>query len=249
MEQNITSKCIFFTFYVFRNIFSAWRTDPTCTLETQRYPVTFIQQLSQYVHCETRLSGKCVRICLHLSQLASNISSFAVCNDFLLITTHSHTCRCLQVNTLGVKGRMETHRHNITWVRFMSNSLLFQLLQNSIVKTVAANISCVVSWPLADRLQVMITRWCLWCCRWYTLWCSWVKWPSTPQGCRRLWPQMEVRMTRRCGGWREDPGSSLWSHKTPEWFCRSVKHTLHRCVAAFHSFLCEHHTSAANSHF
>ncbi|XP_054453023.1 elongator complex protein 1 [Anoplopoma fimbria] len=38
------------------------------------------------------------------TELASNISSFAVCNDFLLITTHSHTCRCLQLTTLSVKG-------------------------------------------------------------------------------------------------------------------------------------------------
>uniref|UniRef100_A0A669ER50 Elongator complex protein 1 n=1 Tax=Oreochromis niloticus TaxID=8128 RepID=A0A669ER50_ORENI len=33
-------------------------------------------------------------------QLASSVSSFAICNDFLLITTHSHTCRCLQLSTL-----------------------------------------------------------------------------------------------------------------------------------------------------
>uniref|UniRef100_A0A8C2WV44 Elongator complex protein 1 n=1 Tax=Cyclopterus lumpus TaxID=8103 RepID=A0A8C2WV44_CYCLU len=38
------------------------------------------------------------------NHLASNISSFGVCNDFLLITTHSHTCRCLQLTTLSVKG-------------------------------------------------------------------------------------------------------------------------------------------------
>uniref|UniRef100_A0A7N6BIW1 Elongator complex protein 1 n=1 Tax=Anabas testudineus TaxID=64144 RepID=A0A7N6BIW1_ANATE len=36
--------------------------------------------------------------------LASNVSSFAVCNDFLLITTHSHTCRCLHLSSLSVKG-------------------------------------------------------------------------------------------------------------------------------------------------
>uniref|UniRef100_A0A665V8C4 Elongator complex protein 1 n=1 Tax=Echeneis naucrates TaxID=173247 RepID=A0A665V8C4_ECHNA len=44
---------------------------------------------------------------VHCSQsgtLASNVSSFAICNDFLLITTHSHTCRCLQLSTLSVKG-------------------------------------------------------------------------------------------------------------------------------------------------
>lgn len=37
-------------------------------------------------------------------QLASNVSSFAVCNDFLLLTTHSHCCRCLRLSTLTLKG-------------------------------------------------------------------------------------------------------------------------------------------------
>uniref|UniRef100_A0A3Q2ZMF9 Elongator complex protein 1 n=1 Tax=Kryptolebias marmoratus TaxID=37003 RepID=A0A3Q2ZMF9_KRYMA len=40
---------------------------------------------------------------IHLFQLASNVCSFAVCDDFLLISTHSHTCRCLQLSTLTVK--------------------------------------------------------------------------------------------------------------------------------------------------
>lgn len=67
---------------------------------------------SQCVRGETgrnMASGICVHLCLLLSQLASNVSSFAICNDFLLITTHSHTCRCLQLSTLTVKGKMETH--------------------------------------------------------------------------------------------------------------------------------------------
>ncbi|KAF7658016.1 hypothetical protein LDENG_00019130 [Lucifuga dentata] len=38
------------------------------------------------------------------TELASNVSSFAVCNDFLLVTTHSHTLRCLQLSTLSVKA-------------------------------------------------------------------------------------------------------------------------------------------------
>uniref|UniRef100_UPI003AAE985C elongator complex protein 1 n=2 Tax=Centroberyx gerrardi TaxID=166262 RepID=UPI003AAE985C len=38
------------------------------------------------------------------TQLASNVSSFVVYVDFLLLTTHSHTCRCLQLSTLSVKG-------------------------------------------------------------------------------------------------------------------------------------------------
>ncbi|XP_037116007.1 elongator complex protein 1 isoform X2 [Syngnathus acus] len=37
-------------------------------------------------------------------ELASNVSSFAVCDDFLVVTTHSHTCRCLRLSTLGLKA-------------------------------------------------------------------------------------------------------------------------------------------------
>uniref|UniRef100_A0A3P8Z6L4 Elongator complex protein 1 n=1 Tax=Esox lucius TaxID=8010 RepID=A0A3P8Z6L4_ESOLU len=40
-------------------------------------------------------------------QVASNVSSFVVYDDFLLLTTHSHTCRCLRLSTLTVKGLQE----------------------------------------------------------------------------------------------------------------------------------------------
>ncbi|KAG5845628.1 hypothetical protein ANANG_G00141300 [Anguilla anguilla] len=38
------------------------------------------------------------------TEIASNISSFVVYDTFLLLTTHSHTCRCLSLSTLTVKG-------------------------------------------------------------------------------------------------------------------------------------------------
>ncbi|CAL8300618.1 unnamed protein product [Arctogadus glacialis] len=41
------------------------------------------------------------------TQLASNVSSFVVYEDFLLVTTHAHTCRCLHLGTLDVKGLQE----------------------------------------------------------------------------------------------------------------------------------------------
>uniref|UniRef100_A0A8C5AWV3 Elongator complex protein 1 n=1 Tax=Gadus morhua TaxID=8049 RepID=A0A8C5AWV3_GADMO len=37
-------------------------------------------------------------------QLASNVSSFVVHEDFLLVTTHAHTCRCLLLGTLTALG-------------------------------------------------------------------------------------------------------------------------------------------------
>uniref|UniRef100_A0A672ZQF0 Elongator complex protein 1 n=1 Tax=Sphaeramia orbicularis TaxID=375764 RepID=A0A672ZQF0_9TELE len=57
--------------------------------------------------CEVEVAGEVISM-VHCTQtgtvLASNISSFSVCNDFLVITTHSHTCRCLELSTLTVKG-------------------------------------------------------------------------------------------------------------------------------------------------
>nr|XP_046179437.1 elongator complex protein 1-like isoform X1 [Oncorhynchus gorbuscha] len=38
------------------------------------------------------------------TEVASNVSSFVVYDDFLLLTTHSHTCRCFRLTTLTVKG-------------------------------------------------------------------------------------------------------------------------------------------------
>lgn len=75
-----------------------------------------------------QFSSPCV--CLFTSvllQLASNVSSFAVCNDFLLITTHSHTCRCLHLSSLSVKGRVEAE--SFQSVMFGSTVLPEELLR------------------------------------------------------------------------------------------------------------------------
>ncbi|XP_078070069.1 elongator complex protein 1 isoform X2 [Mustelus asterias] len=36
-------------------------------------------------------------------EIASNVTSFVVCDEFLLFTTHSHTCRCLNLRTTSLK--------------------------------------------------------------------------------------------------------------------------------------------------
>uniref|UniRef100_A0AAY4D1C0 Elongator complex protein 1 n=1 Tax=Denticeps clupeoides TaxID=299321 RepID=A0AAY4D1C0_9TELE len=55
---------------------------------------------------EEHLLGLTKRSRLYLgdTELASNVSSFVVYDDFLLLTTHSHTCRCLRLSTLSIKG-------------------------------------------------------------------------------------------------------------------------------------------------
>uniref|UniRef100_A0A4W4HKC3 Elongator complex protein 1 n=1 Tax=Electrophorus electricus TaxID=8005 RepID=A0A4W4HKC3_ELEEL len=40
---------------------------------------------------------------LYLSTVASNVSSFVMYDEFLLLTTHAHTCRCLHLATMSVK--------------------------------------------------------------------------------------------------------------------------------------------------
>ncbi|XP_061541466.1 elongator complex protein 1 isoform X2 [Phycodurus eques] len=53
--------------------------------------------------CALGLTGR-ARLFAADVELASNVSSFAVCDDFLVVTTHSHTCRCLRLSALGLKG-------------------------------------------------------------------------------------------------------------------------------------------------
>ncbi|KAL0974256.1 hypothetical protein UPYG_G00217790 [Umbra pygmaea] len=55
---------------------------------------------------EEHLVGLTERLHLFVgdTEVASNVSSFIVYDDFLLLTTHSHTCRCLRLSTLTVKA-------------------------------------------------------------------------------------------------------------------------------------------------
>ncbi|XP_074530734.1 elongator complex protein 1 [Halichoeres trimaculatus] len=80
-----------------------WRESSGCCIN---FPVPCVQTALCSISEEEYLLGLTDRSHLYAgdTELASNISSFAVCNDFLLITTHSHTCRCLQLSTLTVKG-------------------------------------------------------------------------------------------------------------------------------------------------
>uniref|UniRef100_A0A8C4E9W9 Elongator complex protein 1 n=1 Tax=Dicentrarchus labrax TaxID=13489 RepID=A0A8C4E9W9_DICLA len=80
-----------------------WRDSSGCSIN---FPVPCVQTALCSISGEECLLGLTDRSHLYAgdTELASNISSFAVCNDFLLITTHSHTCRCLQLSMLSVKG-------------------------------------------------------------------------------------------------------------------------------------------------
>ncbi|XP_060935405.1 elongator complex protein 1 [Limanda limanda] len=80
-----------------------WRDSSGCTTN---FPVPCVQTALCSISGEEYLLGLTDRSHLYAgdTELASNVSSFAVCNNFLLITTHSHTCRCLHLSALTVKG-------------------------------------------------------------------------------------------------------------------------------------------------
>uniref|UniRef100_A0A3Q1ESC3 Elongator complex protein 1 n=1 Tax=Acanthochromis polyacanthus TaxID=80966 RepID=A0A3Q1ESC3_9TELE len=80
-----------------------WRDSSGCRIN---FPVPCIQTALCSISGQECLLGLTDRSHLYAgdTELASNVCSFAVCNDFLLITTHSHTCRCLHLSTFTVKG-------------------------------------------------------------------------------------------------------------------------------------------------
>ncbi|XP_030620667.1 elongator complex protein 1 isoform X2 [Chanos chanos] len=80
-----------------------WRNHSGCSIN---FPQPCVQTGLCTISGEEHLIGLTDRSHLYIgdTEVASNISSFVVYDDFLLLTTHSHTCRCLSLSTLSVKG-------------------------------------------------------------------------------------------------------------------------------------------------
>ncbi|XP_056137038.1 elongator complex protein 1 isoform X2 [Lampris incognitus] len=70
------------------------------------FPVPCVQMAICTIAGEEHLLGLTDRSHLYAgdTELASNVSSFLVYDDFLLVTTYSHTCRCLQLSAHTVQG-------------------------------------------------------------------------------------------------------------------------------------------------
>ncbi|KAJ3588151.1 hypothetical protein NHX12_011746 [Muraenolepis orangiensis] len=70
------------------------------------FPVPCVQTALCTVSGEEVLLGLTDRCHLYAgdTQLASNVSSFVVYDDFLLVTTHAHTCRCLHLGLQEALG-------------------------------------------------------------------------------------------------------------------------------------------------
>uniref|UniRef100_A0A8C6KNG3 Elongator complex protein 1 n=1 Tax=Nothobranchius furzeri TaxID=105023 RepID=A0A8C6KNG3_NOTFU len=80
-----------------------WRDSSGCSVS---FPVPCIQTALCSISGTEYLLGLTDRSHLYAgdTELASGVCSFAICDNFLLLTTHSHTCRCLQLSGLTVKG-------------------------------------------------------------------------------------------------------------------------------------------------
>ncbi|XP_052006172.1 elongator complex protein 1 [Xyrauchen texanus] len=76
------------------------------TGNTINFPRPCVQTALCTLSGEEYLIGLTERSHLYIgdSLVASNISSFVVYDEFLLLTTHSHMCHCLNLRTLSVKG-------------------------------------------------------------------------------------------------------------------------------------------------
>ncbi|XP_057205981.1 elongator complex protein 1 [Triplophysa rosa] len=76
------------------------------TGNTINFPRPCVQTALCVLNGEEYLIGLTERSQLYIgdSQVASNISSFLVYDEFLLLTTHSHMCHCLNLSTLSIKG-------------------------------------------------------------------------------------------------------------------------------------------------
>nr|XP_061793334.1 elongator complex protein 1-like [Nerophis lumbriciformis] len=80
-----------------------WRDSSGCVIN---FPTPCAQIALCSVDGQERVLGLTDRSHLYAGdvELASNVSSFAVCGDFLVVTTHAHTCRCLRLSALSLQA-------------------------------------------------------------------------------------------------------------------------------------------------
>ncbi|XP_072524985.1 elongator complex protein 1 [Salminus brasiliensis] len=72
---------------------------------TVNFPLPCVHTALCTISGQEHLIGLTERYHLYIgdSEVASNISSFVVYDEFLLLTTHAHTCRCLRMATMSLK--------------------------------------------------------------------------------------------------------------------------------------------------
>ncbi|XP_053910460.1 elongator complex protein 1 isoform X2 [Cuculus canorus] len=83
-------------------VLKPWRTS---TGSAVQFPYPCVQTSVTRISGEEVILGltdRC-RFFADSTEVASNITSFAICNEFLLVTTNSHTCQCFCLKNISVK--------------------------------------------------------------------------------------------------------------------------------------------------
>ncbi|XP_049330679.1 elongator complex protein 1 [Astyanax mexicanus] len=72
---------------------------------TVNFPLPCVHTALCTINGQEHVVGLTERYHLYIgdSEVASNVSSFVVYDEFLLLTTHAHTCRCLHLATMSLK--------------------------------------------------------------------------------------------------------------------------------------------------
>ncbi|XP_051785859.1 elongator complex protein 1 [Erpetoichthys calabaricus] len=81
----------------------AWKSSAGCSIS---FPQPCVQIALCTIAGEEQVLGLTDRFRFYMNdtEMASNVTSFSVIDEFLLFTTHSHTCLCLRLEDLSLKG-------------------------------------------------------------------------------------------------------------------------------------------------
>ncbi|XP_026872147.2 elongator complex protein 1 isoform X2 [Electrophorus electricus] len=79
-----------------------WKDSMGCSVN---FPLPCVHTALCAINGQEHLIGLTERSHLYIGncEVASNVSSFVMYDEFLLLTTHAHTCRCLHLATMSVK--------------------------------------------------------------------------------------------------------------------------------------------------
>lgn len=80
-----------------------WRNSSGCVTQ---FPQPCVQTALGTIAGEEQVLGLTdrSRFFINDTEIASNITSFRLYDEFLLLTTHSHTCRCIHLQEVSIKG-------------------------------------------------------------------------------------------------------------------------------------------------
>ncbi|XP_051018144.1 elongator complex protein 1 [Acomys russatus] len=127
---------------------------------TEGFPVRFPHPCTQMevamiggVECVFGLTDRC-RFFINDTEVASNITSFATCDEFLLLTTHSHTCQCFSLTDASLK----TLQANLCGNNEASGEILRKVERGSRIVTVVPQDTKLILQMPRGNLEVVHHR-------------------------------------------------------------------------------------------